>query len=227
MRPMEVISDLAIRYSWSSYHPSALLWRISYWQSYDRFAALANMATDSSAPAFHWVSIIPTVYLQAWLRLLCCFSSKASNREKDEALQDVLPLFHNKSIDLPFRFLTDQNSQTIRSFVGNSFHPKLISIALGTPTDMQAWVKGLRPSTANIVDPITVRKNYLLLKQAIEREFAKRKYTPTSTLVQEPYRHHDFRALVMSPIDAPQVAQPTIGNLPPPYLTKDQRCFSK
>lgn len=172
MRPIEVVSDLAIRYSWSGYHPSALLWRISFWQFYDRFATLAKMTTDSSIPDFNWATIIPSVYLQAWLRLLRCFSSKASNREKDEALQDVLPLFHNRSIDLPFRFLTDQevfqvsglsnncanitklkhllSSQTIRSFVGNSFHPKLISIAIGLPADIQAWAKGKLESVTNI-----------------------------------------------------------------------------
>ena len=40
-------------------------------------------------------------------------------------------------------------------------------------------------------------------------------------LEPEPYRHIDYRALVMSPLDKPLVAQPTVGNIPPPYLTKE------
>ena len=187
MRPIAVLSDLALRYSWSSCHPSALLWRVSHWHTRDRFAALANLTTDNGTPSFQWASFIPPVYLTAWMHLLRCFATEASNTEKDAALRDVLPLFHNQSIHLPFRFLTDllqisglsQNfanitnfkhlltSHTIRSFVGNSFHPKLVSLALGTSEDMQAWVQGLRPCVTNVADPNTVRKYYLRLKQEI------------------------------------------------------------
>ena len=53
MRPLEVLSDTALRYSWTSYHPAALLWRTSYWHTHERFAVIANMFTDSSVPAFH------------------------------------------------------------------------------------------------------------------------------------------------------------------------------
>lgn len=59
----------------------------------------------------------------------------------------------------------------------------------------------------------------LLLKQAIEKDFATRMCKPE--IIQEPYRHLDFRVLVMSPLTKPQVAQPTIGNLLPVYLTKE------
>ena len=99
MRPLEVLSDIALRYSWTSYHPAALLWRISYWHTHERFAVLANMFTDSSVPAFQWSDFIPAIYYPAWRRFLSCFYSKtSSNPEKDAALRDVLPLFHNSSI---------------------------------------------------------------------------------------------------------------------------------
>ena len=52
MRPLEVLSDIALRYSWTSYHPAALLRRTSYWHTHERFAVIANMFTDSSVPAF-------------------------------------------------------------------------------------------------------------------------------------------------------------------------------
>ena len=243
MRPIAVLSDLALRYSWSSYHPSALLWRISHWRTRDCFATLANLTSDNGIPNFQWNSFIPPIYRAAWKYLLKCFATGAPNPEKDAALRDVLPLFHNKSIQLPFRLLTDQEvlqvsglsqnfgsivqlkhlltPHTIRSYVGNSFHPKLVSLALGTAEDLQAWVQGKLPSVTKVADPTTVRKYYLRLKQEISNTFARNNYTPKSALVAEPYRHHDFRAIVTSPIEAPKVAQPTVGNILPAYLTKE------
>ena len=243
MRPIRTISDLALRYSWSSYHPAALLWRVSYWHSRDRFAFLANLSDDKGIPAFQWHTMIPPIYIPAWMHLLRVFATNTSNKDKDLALQDVLPLFHNPSIEMPFRFLTDQEvlqisglsqnfatvkkfsylltSRTIRSFVGNSFHPKLISIAIGTPDDLKEWVRGRQPSATNIAHPDNVRKYYIQFRQDVVRSLEQIKHTPKSDLEPEPYRHIDYRTLVMSPLTKPTVAQPTIGNIPPPYLTKE------
>ena len=109
----------------------------------------------------------------------------------------------------------------MRSFVGNSFHPRLISLAIGSAEDLQAWVQGRLPSITKIPDPTTVRKNYVRFRQTIVDAFARKNYTPKSALVEEPYRHIDYRALVMSPLEAPKVAQPTVGNILPVYLTRD------
>ena len=243
MRPIRTISDLALRYSWSSYHPTALLWRISYWNSRDRFAFLANLSDEKGIPAFQWNTIIPPIYISAWMHLLRVFATNTSNKDKDLALQDVLPLFHNNSIEMPFRFLTDQEvlqlsglsqnfatvkkfsylltSRTIRSFVGNSFHPKLVSIAIGTLENLKAWVRGRQPSITNIAHPDAVRKYYIQFRQEVVRSLERIKHSPKSDLEPEPYRRIDFRTLVMSPLDKPAVAQPTVGNIPPPYLTKE------
>ena len=110
---------------------------------------------------------------------------------------------------------------TTRSFVGNSFHPRLISLAIGSAEDLQAWVQGKLPSVTKIPDPATVRKNYVRFKREISDAFARKNYTPKSTLVEEPYRHIDYRALIMSPLEAPKVAQPTVGNVLPTYLTRE------
>ena len=114
---------------------------------------------EEKLTAFQWSDFIPAIYYPAWRRFLSCFYNKtSSNPEKDAVLRDVLPLFHNSSIRVPFRFSTDTevlqvsglsrnfatisrlkhvlHSHTIRSFVGNSFHPKLISLAIGTPDHM-------------------------------------------------------------------------------------------
>ena len=81
MRPLEVLSDTALRYSWTSCHPAALLWRTSYWHTHERFAVIANMFTDSSVPAFQWSDFIPAIYYPAWRRFLSCFYNKTSSRE--------------------------------------------------------------------------------------------------------------------------------------------------
>ena len=109
----------------------------------------------------------------------------------------------------------------MRSFVGNSFHPKLISLAIGSAEDLQAWVQGKLTNVTKVADPATVRKNYVRFKQEIIDAFARKNYTPKSTLVEEPYRHIDYRTLVMSPLEVPKVAQPTVGNVLPTYLTRE------
>ena len=62
---------------------------------------------------------------------------------------------------------------------------------------------------------------YIQLRQGITNSLERIKHSPKSVLEPEPYRHIDYRALVMSPLDKPTVAQPTVGNIPPPYLTKE------
>ena len=244
MRPLEILSDTALRYSWTSYHPAALLWRISYWHTHDRFVVLAKMFTDSSVPAFQWSDFIPAIYYPAWRRFLSCFYSKtSSNPQKDAALRDVLPLFHNSSIEVPFRFLTDNevlrvsglsrnfanittlkhmlHSQTIRSFVGNSFHPKLISLAIGTTEQVNAWIQGRTDCFFGVASPDEVRKGYIVFRQAIEDNLKLKGRNTQVTIVPEPYRHINFRQLVMAPTNRPSVAQPIVAQTLPHYLTKE------
>ena len=244
MRPLEVLSDIALRYSWTSYHPAALLWRTSYWHTHERFAVIANMFTDSSVPAFQWSDFIPAIYYPAWRRFLSCFYNKtSSNPEKDAVLRDVLPLFHNSSIRVPFRFLTDSevlqvsglsrnfatisrlkhvlHSQTIRSFVGNSFHPKLISLAIGTPDHVRAWIQGKTECFFGVASPDDVRQGYVSFRQTIENNLKMSGRSTQTTIVPEPYRHINYRSLVMSPVARPPIAQPIVTQKLPHYLTKE------
>ena len=244
MRPLEVLSDTALRYSWTSYHPAALLWRTSYWHTHERFAVIANMFTDSSVPAFQWSDFIPAIYYPAWRRFLSCFYNKtSSNPEKDAVLRDVLPLFHNSSIRVPFRFLTDTevlqvsglsrnfatisrlkhvlHSQTIRSFVGNSFHPKLISLAIGTPDHVRAWIQGKTECFFGVASPDDVRQGYVSFRQTIENNLKMSGRNTQTAIVPEPYRHINYRNLVMSPVKKPPIAQPIVTQKLPHYLTKE------
>ena len=97
------------------------------------------------------------------------FPYHASNRQsdyikKDELIEQLASICHNPNIALPMRILTVQEvrklagleniltverhgpslltDKVIRDFCGNSFHPSLISAALGTDDQLQQWVEG-------------------------------------------------------------------------------------
>ena len=206
--------------------------------------ATAGLVTILQRCCGEWSDFIPTIYYPAWRRFLSCFYNKtSSNPEKDAVLRDVLPLFHNSSIRVPFRFLSDSevlqvsglsrnfatisrlkhvlHSQTIRSFVGNSFHPKLISLAIGTPDHVRAWIQGETECFFGVASPDDVRQGYVSFRQAIENNLKMSGRSTQTAIVPEPYRHINFRSLVMSPVTRPPIAQPIVTQILPPYLTKE------
>ena len=113
------------------------------------------------------------------------------------------------------------HSQTIRSFVGNSFHPKLISLAIGTSEHIRAWIQGRTDCFFGVASPDEVRKGYIAFKQAIEDDFKQKGRNTQVTIVPEPYRHINCRQLVMAPTNKPSVAQPIVAQKLPYYLTKE------
>ena len=113
------------------------------------------------------------------------------------------------------------HSQTIRSFVGNSFHPKLISLAIGTPDHIRAWIQGETECFFGVASPDDVRQGYVSFRQAIENNLKMSGRSTQTAIVPEPYRHINFRSLVMSPVTRPPIAQPIVTQILPPYLTKE------
>ena len=113
------------------------------------------------------------------------------------------------------------HSQTIRSFVGNSFHPKLISIAIGTSDHVRAWIQGKTECFFGVASPDNVRQGYITFKQAIENNLKLTGRNTQVTIVPEPYRHINYRQLVMSPTNKPPIAQPIVAQKLPYYLTKE------
>ena len=59
MRPLEVLSDVALRYSWTSYHPAALLCRISYWHTHERFAVHISLLAPATKEHCRLPSSLP------------------------------------------------------------------------------------------------------------------------------------------------------------------------
>lgn len=159
MRPRDVLSELCIRRSWSSYHPHSLIWQYSCIGDVHAFAKQARLSEHSLQPQLPWRQLIPATFYDFWLQFMnVMFNGDSSNDQKDVAISRVLPLFHNPNLQVPFRLMTVHETavisgvhdtlnkacqpncsaayliddEIILSVAGNSFHPKLISAALGT-----------------------------------------------------------------------------------------------
>ena len=72
-----------------------------------------------------------------------------------------------------------------------------------------------------VASPDDVRQGYVPFKQAIENNLKMTGRNTQVTIVPEPYRHIDYRQLVMSPVNRPPIAQPIVAQKLPYYLTKE------
>ena len=159
MRPRATLTDVSCRLSWSSYHPNSLVWHYTAFGGKAQFAAQAKITKGQTLPQLQWEKVIPSYFLHSWQNFLRKMIYGTSTKERDEAIEKVLPLFHNPAINVPFRILTLQvagldsffdkvaitrhllDEFTIRSLVGNSFHPSLIAAALGTQEQCLQWLQ--------------------------------------------------------------------------------------
>ena len=118
-------------------------------------------SSQTKIPNFQWERIIPPPFLQPWLAFLNhLLAKKGSGKEIDAEIGRLLPLFSCKNYHIPCRVLTEKEvtilsgleghwtriseddakqmpEDLIRSMCGNSFHPGLISSALGSNEDTQ------------------------------------------------------------------------------------------
>ena len=69
--------------------------------------------------------------------------------------------------------------------------------------------------------PDDVRQGYISFRQTIENNLKISGRSTQITIVPEPYRHINYRNLVMSPVKKPPIAQPIVTQKLPHYLTKE------
>ena len=116
-------------------------------------------------PKLPWASFIPARFLPVWKSFLIRLQAERTTAsKKDDLIEQLIPIFHNSNIVLPMRILSVQEvrqlaglenvltverhgptlltENVVRDFCGNSFHPALISAALGTDEQLQQWVDG-------------------------------------------------------------------------------------
>ena len=126
---------------------------------------LSQMTEGMKVASLPWASFVPAHFLALWKSFLSTLQSdKTVTTKKDQLVEQLAPIVHNPNIKVPMRVLTVQEvrklagleniltierhgsslltEQVIRDFCGNSFHPSLISAALGTDDQLQQWVEG-------------------------------------------------------------------------------------
>ena len=144
------------------------------------------------------VSFLPTFSI--WKSFLITLQAERSTTsKKDELIEQLAPIFHNPNIVLPMRILTVQEvrklagleniltaerhgrslltDKVIRDFCGNSFHPSLISAALGTDDQLLQWVEGNNDAQPCCRDLPCIQEVYTkyqdLLKLVLEQAAAR------------------------------------------------------
>ena len=165
LRTREVLPYGIIRASWTLYQPHALVWNYAFWDGRINFGKACRLGANK-IPHLKWEQIVPPPFLKVWFRFLqLCENRNMQGNEIDEALAPLLPLFHCDNFCLPFRILKEtevaalsglhnfwsrtsiENAEAlpehlVRNYCGNSFHPDLISSALGNNIVLSEWVNG-------------------------------------------------------------------------------------
>ena len=165
LRTREVLPYGIIRASWTLYQPHALVWNYAFWNGRINFGKACRLGANK-IPHLKWEQIVPPPFLKAWFRFLrLCENRNMQGKEIDEALAPLLPLFHCDNFCLPFRILKETEvaalsglrnfwtrtsiedaealpEHLVRNYCGNSFHPDLISSALGNNIVLSDWVSG-------------------------------------------------------------------------------------
>ena len=165
LRTREVLPYGIIRASWTLYQPHALVWNYAFWNGRINFGKACRLGANK-IPHLKWEQIVPPPFLKAWFRFLrLCENRNMQGKEIDEALAPLLPLFHCDNFCLPFRILKETEvaalsglhnfwtrtsiedaealpEHLVRNYCGNSFHPDLISSALGNNIVLSDWVNG-------------------------------------------------------------------------------------
>ena len=247
LRTRGLSSSGILKLSWTGYQPSALLWDYSFFGGRKSFMLLTQMAEGARVPNLPWASFIPAHFLPIWKSFLITLQTdRATTSKKDELIEQLAPIFHNPNIVLPMRILTVQEvrklagleniltterhgpslltDKVIRDFCGNSFHPSLISAALGTDDQLQQWVEGNNDAQPCRKDLPSIQEVYSkyqdLLKLVLEQAAARGVQLRADKVdFEAKWRHYSLNDSVES-ARPPVVHQPTVfaflqGSKPP------------
>ena len=151
--------------SWTLYQPHALVWDYNFWGGKQNFAQACRLS-DGKIPFLGWDRIVPPIFLDQWKTFLDLLKKRnRSSKKFDEAIAPLLPLFGCNTYQVPFRVLRESEvmnlsglgsywvntsiddserlpENAIRDMCGNSFHPALISSALGSNSAICEWING-------------------------------------------------------------------------------------
>ena len=242
MRPRENVNDIMQRLSWTSYHPSSLLWNYDYFGGRTNFAQACQIPPKGRFPRLDWNKFIPFYFQDAWKKFLLAMQSGSTTDQKDAAIDGILPLLHNPALQMPFRLMTEDEllrtaglsgyfeqvhasshlwtAYTKRSAVGNSFHPQLIAAALGTRRQCFTWLNQPTPSQKQFPSPLEVQQSYVALCNKLNLEIEAKNIQLKKTMQTCPY---GSISPCLQQITIPQLTVPTNTKLfrPPQYFKKE------
>ena len=237
LRTRGITNQGTLKLSWTGYQPSALMWDYSFFGGKHSFRLLSQLSEGMKIPSLPWANIVPAHFLSVWKSFLVTIQSdKTSTTKKDQLVEQLTPIFHNPNINLPMRILTVQEvrklaglehiltnerhgnslltEQVIRDFCGNSFHPSLISAALGTDDQLQQWVNGTNDAQPCATELPLVKDAYAkyrdLLKLVIEQAAKKGFQLKADRVDFEAKWQHLAPKAAPPPIQTPTIHQPAV-----------------
>ena len=237
LRTRGITNQGILKLSWTGYQPCALMWDYSFFGGKKSFRLLSQLTEGKKIPSLPWANIIPAHFLAVWRSFLITIQSdKSGTTKKDQLVEQLVPLFHNPNIKVPMRILTVQEvrklaglesfltterhgnslltEQVIRDFCGNSFHPLLISAALGTDDQLQQWVQGTNDAQPCATELPCVEDTYdkyrKLLRLVIEQAANKGYQLKSDRIDFEARWQHLAPKATTVPVQPPSVRQPTV-----------------
>ena len=237
LRTRGITNQGILKLSWTGYQPCALMWDYSFFGGKKSFRLLSQLSEGKKIPSLPWANFVPAHFLAVWRSFLVTIQSdKSSTTKKDQLVEQLAPIFHNPNIKVPMRILTVQEvrklagleniltnerhgsslltEQVIRDFCGNSFHPSLISAALGTDDQLQQWVDGTNDAQPCATELPCVRDAYAkyrnLLKLVIEQAANKGFQLKSDRIDFEAKWRHLAPKATSVPIQPPTIRQPMV-----------------
>ena len=196
--------------SWTLYQPCALIWDYEFWGGPDAFSRRVPIRNGKVA-SLQWEDFIPPPFLLPWKRFLTLLQGpKCGSQGFDETVTQLIPMFNGSHIRIPIRILKEREvlrlsglenlwtntsiedaerlpEKVIRDYCGNSFHPDLISCALGNDQQLLQWVNGVADgSNIAVADKNTFLQIYTHLCQEVVEQLGAQQGVKLEThLVEE------------------------------------------
>ena len=244
LRTREVPKFGICRSSWTLYQPHALVWDYSFWGSKEAFSSACKLGSGK-VPCLCWDRLIPPPFLDNWKKFISLLQKKGSHaNDYDPLIGPLLPMFNCKTYKLPMRLLQEseimnlsglgdywvhtsiQDSEKlhealIRDTCGNSFHPALISSALGSNETIRHWIDDAQKEPHSFVAcQHQALSTYTELCDLIQTEISKNKKSKKKPQVINDLPHYPIVEKSGPVNQLPIVAPAVICGVRIPEITK-------
>ena len=247
LRTREVHKFGVCHSSWTLYQPHALVWDYSFWGGKEAFSSACRLVTGK-VPSLCWDRLIPPPFLDNWKKFIHLLQKKGAHaKDFDPLIGPLLPMFSCKTYKLPMRLLQEseimnlsglgdywthtciQDSEKlpealIRDMCGNSFHPALISSALGSNETIRHWIDDVKHECHVLVaGQHQALSTYTELCGLIQTEIAKDKKNKKKPQVVNDLPHYPT-VEKSGPVNGlPTVAPAMICGVRTPEITKQDQ----